>query len=83
MAQSTFPHDLVQAQRDWERTYAALSRPRPHNNTALRRRLLALSSRVLWHPFWATSTPLGRPAGGRMELRHQARAQQRDEVTAP
>lgn len=83
MAQSTFPHDLVQAQRDWARTYAALSRPRPHNNTALRRRLLSLSSRVLWHPFWTTPTPSGRPAGGRVELRQQARTQPREEVTAP
>ncbi|MGW0316074.1 hypothetical protein [Streptomyces flavidovirens] len=79
MAQSTFPYDLVQAQRDWERTYAALSRPRPRNNTALRRRLLALSSRVLWHPFWAT--PPGQSAAARVELRQQARAQQQEEMT--
>ncbi|OEJ36305.1 hypothetical protein [Streptomyces agglomeratus] len=81
MAQSTFPYDLVQAQRDWERAYAALSRPRPHNYTALRRRLLALSSRVLWHPYW--TTPPGRSAAARVELRQQARAQQQEEMTAP
>ncbi|GDY70658.1 hypothetical protein SAV31267_001430 [Streptomyces avermitilis] len=38
----------------WSRTYAALAAgPRSAANTALRRRLLMLSARLWWHPFWS------------------------------
>ena len=67
----TFPHDLVQAQRDLNAAYDALAAPRQHGNTALRRRLLHLSARILRHPFWDTR-PTGAPAGW-PELRRQAR----------
>lgn len=71
MAHTPFPHDLVQAQRDWNRTYAALAAPQPLCTTALRRRLLRLSSRIFWHPFWSTGP--GRSPAARVELRLQVR----------
>ncbi|MCX4429222.1 hypothetical protein [Streptomyces mirabilis] len=71
MESAPFPYDLVQLQAAWNRTYDALVVPRPAANTALRRRLLMLSTRLWWHPFW--SGP-GRMAGARMELRSRARA---------
>ena len=66
MDSTPFPHDLVQTQHDWNTTYAALAAPRPPHNTALRRRLLRLSVRLWWHPYWST-TP-SEPAE-RVELR--------------
>ncbi|MEU1441609.1 hypothetical protein [Streptomyces mirabilis] len=66
-----FPPDLVQLQAAWNRTYDALAAPRPAANTALRRRLLMLSNRLWWHPFW--SGP-GRMPAARMELRSRVRA---------
>ncbi|MFD7232105.1 hypothetical protein [Streptomyces sp. NPDC059881] len=69
MAQSLFPDDLVQAQADWFRTYAALGAPGPRDTAALRRRLLRLSVRVLLHPFWSTGP--GRSPAARVELRRQ------------
>ncbi|WP_327328772.1 hypothetical protein OG735_41665 (plasmid) [Streptomyces sp. NBC_01210] len=74
MDASAFPHNLVQAQRDFGATYEALAAPGRHGNTELRRRLLRLSVRILWHPFW-TAHPSGAPAA-RIELRRQARADQ-------
>jgi hypothetical protein len=74
MDSTAFPDDLVQAQRDWDATYEALAAPRQHGTTALRRRLLRLSARIWWHPFW-TTRPSGVPAA-RAELRRQARADQ-------
>ncbi|WP_331754405.1 MULTISPECIES: hypothetical protein [unclassified Streptomyces] len=71
----TFPADLIQAQRDLNATYDALATPRQHCNTALRRRLLLLSARIWWHPFWNTRPP-GRPTD-RTELRRQARGDRR------
>ncbi|MET7726549.1 hypothetical protein [Streptomyces mirabilis] len=71
MESAPFPPDLVQLQAAWNRTYDALAAPRSAANMALRRRLLLLSTRLWWHPFW--SGP-GRMPGARMELRSQARA---------
>ncbi|MER6565521.1 hypothetical protein ABT288_04875 [Streptomyces sp. NPDC001093] len=43
------PDDLARAQAEWHATYRQLAaRPR----TALRRRLIHLSSEVLFHPYW-------------------------------
>ncbi|MFJ8770516.1 hypothetical protein [Streptomyces clavifer] len=68
-----FPDDLVQAQRAWHAAYRDLAAPRPRHTTALRRRLLVLSVRIQWHPFW--STPGGRVPAARVELRRLARRQ--------
>ena len=66
-----FPDDLVLTQAAWNATYQALAAPRPRDTTALRRRLLHLSVRLWWHPYWETvpSAPTARS-----ELRHLARA---------
>ncbi|GAU70700.1 putative hypothetical protein [Streptomyces sp. NBRC 110611] len=46
-------HELLRAQVDWNRTYAALAAsPSSASTTALRRRLLRLSVQVFWHPFF-------------------------------
>ncbi|MFE4874330.1 hypothetical protein [Streptomyces sp. NPDC056682] len=66
----TFPPDLVQAQREWIRTYEALA-VQPFR-TVLRRRLQLLSSRIAGHPYWNAGT--GRSLAARTELRRQARA---------
>nr|WP_043267132.1 hypothetical protein [Streptomyces sp. CT34] len=72
MAIASYPADLLQAQRDWRRTYEALSvLPPTAGTTALRRRLLLLSSRIVWHQHW--SVRRSSPAA-RVELRRQARA---------
>ncbi|MFB9576161.1 hypothetical protein [Streptomyces yanii] len=76
----TFPHELVQAQRDWKSTYQALAAPCLRNRTVLRRRLLHLSARIQWHPFW-TADP-GRSAAARVELRRQARTGSRTAARA-
>ncbi|WP_189961789.1 hypothetical protein [Streptomyces violascens] len=65
----TFPHDLVQLQREWNRTYEALASA-PFR-TVLRRRLQLLSCRIAGHPY--LSRP-GRSSASRTELRRQARA---------
>ncbi|MEU0382618.1 hypothetical protein ABZ093_35840 [Streptomyces cyaneofuscatus] len=70
MARHLFPDDLIRAQREWHATYRALAEPRPRRTTELRRRLLALSVRIHWHPFW--STPAGRTPAARVELRQRA-----------
>ncbi|OII61419.1 hypothetical protein BJP40_05425 [Streptomyces sp. CC53] len=67
-----FPDDLVQTQAAWNATYDALSAPRPRDTTALRRRLLRLSVRLWWHPYWDTARSA--PAA-RTELRQLARTQ--------
>ena len=72
MESSTYPHDLLRAQSDWSRTYAALATtPSTVGTTALRRHLLRLSTRILWHPYWAVR---GRSPAARVELRRQALA---------
>ncbi|WP_405628032.1 hypothetical protein [Streptomyces sp. NBC_01174] len=73
-----FPDDLVQAQQAWHAAYRELAMPRPRHTTALRRRLLVLSVRIQWHPFW--STPGGNVPAARMELRRLARRQEQLET---
>lgn len=80
MDSTAFPHDLVQAQHDWNTTYRALTTSGNRHTTALRRRLLDLSGRIWWHPFW-TTVPGNAPAA-RMELRRLARTQSRSEEAA-
>ncbi|WP_438292802.1 hypothetical protein [Streptomyces sp. HUAS TT7] len=77
MAQTPFPHDLVQAQRDWYRTYEALA----HSpfRTVLRRRLQLLSSRIARHPYWGNAT--GRLSAAHVELRRQARTDEQGSET--
>ncbi|MFB7049560.1 hypothetical protein ACFCX7_25820 [Streptomyces microflavus] len=74
-----FPDDLIDAQREWHAAYRDLAVPRPRRTTELRRRLLALSARIQWHPFWAT--PAGRTPAARVELR-QWTAADRTQVAA-
>ncbi|ONK11665.1 hypothetical protein [Streptomyces sp. MP131-18] len=75
MTLSDFPRDLVRDQRDWNRTYAALAQAGPVGQTSLRRRLIRLSARLAFHPFWNADRPSATPA----ELRHQVRVQERRE----
>ncbi|MEU6628447.1 hypothetical protein ABZ905_09145 [Streptomyces parvus] len=71
-----FPDDLIRAQRDWHATYRALAE-RPRHATELRRRLILLSARIHWHPWW--STPAGWSPAARVELhRMTAGARQAD-----
>ena len=70
MDASDFPDDLVRTQQAWNATYRALAAPGPRNTTALRRRLLRLSVRLWWHPYWSTAPSV--PAA-RMQLRELAR----------
>ena len=70
MGYTRFPLDLIQAQRDWNRTYAALER-RPVHTAALRRRLQQLSAHLAAHPFWETEA--GRSPSARVELRRRVR----------
>jgi hypothetical protein len=65
-----FPDDLVQTLHAWNATYDALAAPHRRDITALRRRLLRLSVRLWWHPYWDTARSV--PAA-RTELRHLAR----------
>ncbi|MER5880131.1 hypothetical protein ABT119_29945 [Streptomyces sp. NPDC001910] len=72
MESATFPHDLAHLQAAWNSTYDALAAPCPSTaNTALRRRLIRLSTRLWWHPYW--SGP-GRDPAARQELRARGRA---------
>ncbi|MGA4846564.1 hypothetical protein ACOBQB_10050 [Streptomyces sp. G5(2025)] len=47
MVHNNYSPDLVQTQRDWTRTCQALAHARAGHNTALRRRLLGLSRRLV------------------------------------
>ncbi|MEV0243371.1 hypothetical protein AB0I06_26125 [Streptomyces sp. NPDC050674] len=52
---STFPDDLVRAQREWTVTYRRLAE-RP-GRTELRRRLYRLSAQTFFHPCWHRRRP--------------------------
>ncbi|GGZ42601.1 hypothetical protein [Streptomyces poonensis] len=69
MHATDFPDDLIQTQHAWTATYTALA-VRPDDTAALRRRLLRLSVRLWWHPYWRTVPAV--PAA-RTELRQLAR----------
>lgn len=80
MANTVFPSDLVQAQREWHHTYAQLA-AEPAHAAVLRRRLLWLSCRLFWHPYWRTGP--GRSPAARVELRELARAAQNPRSERP
>ncbi|MEU7103360.1 hypothetical protein AB0A66_34215 [Streptomyces longwoodensis] len=61
---------MLQTQADLERDLSSALPPRPRDTTALRRRLLLLSVRLSWHPYWETVPSV--PAA-RSDLRHLAR----------
>ncbi|MDQ1065217.1 hypothetical protein [Streptomyces canus] len=71
MGATRFPDDLVQTQHAWNATYDALAAPHRRDITALRR-LLRLSVRLWWHPYWDTARSA--PAAP-TELRQLARTQ--------
>ncbi|WP_030622368.1 hypothetical protein [Streptomyces sclerotialus] len=78
MARTTpFLQDLIEAQREWNRTYQALA-ARPTHTAALRHRLQLLSARIAGHPFWTATER--RSAATRAELRRQARAAEEREA---
>ncbi|MDT0341452.1 hypothetical protein [Streptomyces litchfieldiae] len=77
MALSDFPADLVRDQHAWNRTYQALATAGPLNHTALRRRLIRLSCRIMIHPFWGD----GRRSATLGELRRRARDHEQPEGT--
>jgi hypothetical protein len=56
--------ELVQAQRDWNRTYNALATGPVTSNTALRRRLIELSRRLVQDVPRTELAALRRRAGG-------------------
>jgi len=67
------PQDLLQAQKAWHRAYTELAAaPQGAHTTELRRRLLRLSVRIFWHPYWSSAEGSARHA----ELRRQARQPQ-------
>ncbi|WP_433855177.1 hypothetical protein [Streptomyces kronopolitis] len=70
MEQHIYPTDLVQAQIACHRAYRALAADPRGSSTTWRRRLLHLSARVLFHPYWAETGGRARLEG----LRRQARA---------
>ncbi|MEU9960548.1 hypothetical protein [Streptomyces sp. NPDC050982] len=73
MVHTSFPPDLIRAQRDWNRIYEALAQ-RPCHTAVLRRRLRELSSQLAAHPFWETEA--GWSSAARLELRRQVRAEE-------
>ncbi|MFF3489656.1 hypothetical protein ACFYXC_41570 [Streptomyces sp. NPDC002701] len=77
MKPGPFPHDLIQLQAAFNRTYDALATPHPAHtaHAELRRRLVVLSSRLWSHPFW--SDP-GRAPAARAQLRSHTRALHED-----
>ncbi|MFI8200909.1 hypothetical protein ACIF6K_31050 [Streptomyces sp. NPDC085942] len=73
-----FPDDLIAAQREWHAIYRALAVARPGRATQLRRRLLHLSVRIHWYPWWSTSA--GWSPAARVELRRLTAADRRAEA---
>ncbi|WSC66962.1 hypothetical protein OHA57_39355 (plasmid) [Streptomyces anulatus] len=59
----------------------ALAVPRPRHATELRRRLLMLSVRIHWHPFW--STPAGWTPAAWVALRRQTCGHRSEGVLNP
>ncbi|MFF7331818.1 hypothetical protein [Streptomyces sp. NPDC008150] len=73
MGFTDFPDDLVRIQHAWNTTYRALAAHRPQEAATLRRRLLRLSVRLWWHPFWNGTTQASELRG---ELRRAVRARE-------
>jgi hypothetical protein len=70
MDATDFPDDLVQTQYAFNAAYEALAVSCARDTAFLRRRLLRLSVRLWWHPYWTTVPSV--PAA-RTELRRLAR----------
>ncbi|MFF8432820.1 hypothetical protein [Streptomyces bacillaris] len=64
-----FPEGLLQAQIDWYATYGRMVEAPAEQTAQLRRRLLRLSTRITWDPYWAQIPDA--PAA-RMELKERA-----------
>ncbi|MGW7079865.1 hypothetical protein [Streptomyces sp. NPDC054866] len=64
MVQTQHSPELVQTQRDWNRTYKALAAGPAAGNTALRRRLIELSRRLVQDVPRTELADLRRRAGG-------------------
>ncbi|MEU3629129.1 hypothetical protein [Streptomyces fradiae] len=79
MEHQHIPLDLVRTQEAWAETYAALAAPGAGGTAALRQRLLRLSTRLYWHPYW---TAPGAGPTRRAELRAVVR-EAREERVAP
>ncbi|MFD7978779.1 hypothetical protein [Streptomyces sp. NPDC059071] len=79
MEHPPFPLDLVQTQKAWSATYAALADMQTGSTTTLRRRLLHLSVALWWHPWWAASAT--GPAA-RVELRDRVQTERGKGVRA-
>ncbi|MGP3978996.1 hypothetical protein ACTWQF_34275 [Streptomyces sp. 8N114] len=69
MSVPDLPHNLIDIQQEWHRTYEVLAR-RSRDSTVLRRRLLRLSTALMWHPAWGVGDGRG---AQRVELCRQAR----------
>ncbi|MFG3348636.1 hypothetical protein ACGF1Z_26695 [Streptomyces sp. NPDC048018] len=63
MEHQPFPLDLVRTQTGWTATYAALAAASATgaSTVVLRRRLMRLSTRLYWHPYWAATGAAGWP----------------------
>ncbi|MDX3204742.1 hypothetical protein [Streptomyces scabiei] len=70
MQQYPYPDDLVQAQIACHRAYGALASAPRGSSTTQRRQLLHLSTRILFHPYWAGASGRAQMEG----LRWYARA---------
>ncbi|MFF3313003.1 hypothetical protein [Streptomyces sp. NPDC002952] len=69
MACRSFPPDLVDLHLAYARTYRALASDAGRSRTRLRRDLLRLGARVLYHPYWSQRP--GSAAAGWAALREQ------------
>ncbi|MER7952388.1 hypothetical protein ABTY59_33850 [Streptomyces sp. NPDC096079] len=78
MDRNAYPPDLIRTQTAWTDAYAELASVGTGSTTVLRRRLLRLSVRLWWHPFWATAA--GGPAA-RVALRELVHAGRGDGVS--
>ncbi|WP_257137055.1 hypothetical protein [Streptomyces sp. gb14] len=66
MSTAPLSESAIAAQRAWHATYRALAVPRPRHAGGLRCRLLHLSVRIHWHPWW--SPPAGWSPTTRVEV---------------
>ncbi|MGW2404041.1 hypothetical protein ACWCXK_05880 [Streptomyces sp. NPDC001739] len=76
---TSFPDDLLQAQRDWYAVYWQLAQEEnPSQTTVLRRMLQRLSVQITTDPYWATIP--GRASAARMALKQAGQKPAPEEV---